>query len=511
MSKFNTNVKTKVANPIATTAVKTVNHQGGEGFLRTPKAELFFAAASNFVEDTFYESSQDRSIRIRKLVSKVAVDDPIWMAQFVNWLRNKANLRSVSLQIALDAAKVMVDNGIAGSRSIVTSAMARADEPGEALGYWFANYGKRIPAAVKRGIADGARKLYNVKSIMKYDSKSASFRIGDVIQLTHPNPKNADQDKAFKFALDRLYNNADAISEVDSRSFDAATLNAHLKAGTLKDFVRESGMTWENVASAIGTSKEMWEQLYPTMGYMALLRNLRKFIDAGVDRRVLNAIAKRIANEDNVKASKQLPFRFWSAYDELKHTNFFSRELEDALDISTANIPALKGKTLILVDVSGSMTWHTSKHTKRSYMDTACLFGAVLAKRADDADLFTFDQGVYRTPFTKSMGVFSIVNDMYKTGGGTSLAHAVRNTYNKSYDRVIVLTDEQHNGRGVFSGVTCPVYVWNLGGYSPAASDQSNVFVQGGFDANSFNFIDMIEGLSENRWPWSLDDRADER
>lgn len=506
MSKFNTNVKPKVrAEGVKATDVEIQTHEGGLGFKRTPKSELFLATVSSFVEDTYYESKDARSARIRSLIAKVA-DEPYsqpWLLGLVGWLRNKANLRSVSLQVALDAAKILIDKGIPGSRQIVAAAMSRADEPGEALGYWVANYGKRIPAAVKRGIADGVNKLYNVKSIMKYDSKSNSYRMGDVIQLVHPNPKSADQDKAFRFALDRLYGSADAM-EVDKRTFDADALRAHLEAGTLGKFVRESGMTWENVASAIGTSAAMWEQLAKGMGYMALLRNLRNFIESGVNRLVLDQVAARIADAEQVKNSRQLPFRFLSAYEEVKRSNFFGRELEDALEYSTANVPALKGKTLILVDVSSSMTWQNSEHSKRNMMDTACLFGAILAKRAESADLYTFDSTVHKASFRKSDGTFSIFNNMEKTSRGTDLARAIQQTYNNSYDRVVIITDEQHNayGQDPLRNVNVPVYLWNLGGYRAAATSRENVFVQGGLSDASFNFIDMIESAYADKFPW---------
>ena len=506
MSKFNTNVKPKVRSEgVKATNVAIQTHEGGLGFKRTPKSELFLATVSSFVESTYYESKDARSVRIRSLIEKVANEDDgqAWLLGLVGWLRNKANLRSVSLQVALDSAKVLIDKGIPGSRQIVAAALSRADEPGEALGYWVSNYGKRIPAAVKRGIADGVNKLYNVKSIMKYDSKSNSYRMGDVIQLVHPNPKSADQDRAFKFALDRLYGSDEAM-EVDKRTFDADVLKSHLEAGTLGRFAKNSGMTWENVASAIGTSAAMWEQLAKGMGYMALLRNLRNFIESGVNRLVLDQVAARIADAEQVKNSRQLPFRFLSAYEEVKSSNFFGRELEDALEYSTANVPALKGKTLILVDVSGSMTWTNSEHSKRNLMDTACLFGAILAKRSDRADLYTFDSTVHKASFRKSDGIFSIFNNMEKTSRGTDLARAIQQTYNNSYDRVVIITDEQHNayGRDPLRNVNCPVYLWNLGGYRAAATSRENVFVQGGLSDASFNFIDMIEGACREDWPW---------
>src|SRR5690606_6111948 len=111
-------------------------------------------------EATFYEDAATRDARYEALVARVAVEDPPWMARFVRWLRDGANMRSASLVAALQAAKAMADAGIPGPRQIVDSALQRADEPGEALAWWTGRYGRAIPKPVKRGIADAVRRLY---------------------------------------------------------------------------------------------------------------------------------------------------------------------------------------------------------------------------------------------------------------------------------------------------------------------------------------------------------------
>jgi hypothetical protein len=109
----------------------------------------------------------------------VAVADPEWFTRFVRWLRSGAIIRSAAVVAALEGARAQVAAGIPGSRSIVDSALQRADEPGEALAYWLGRHGRSLPKPVKRGIADAAVRLYQERSLLKYDADGRPVRFGD--------------------------------------------------------------------------------------------------------------------------------------------------------------------------------------------------------------------------------------------------------------------------------------------------------------------------------------------
>src|SRR5687767_16012284 len=100
MSKFNrpAPVRAGALSAVATTTERTATHEGGPGFARDAKSELFLLAVSNMVgEDTFYEKASDRDERYRRLIAQVAVSDGPWLARFLPWLRNTANMRSAPL------------------------------------------------------------------------------------------------------------------------------------------------------------------------------------------------------------------------------------------------------------------------------------------------------------------------------------------------------------------------------------------------------------------------------
>lgn len=519
MSKFNTK-GVRSANGLGiveSVAEKAINHKGGVGTLRPAKSELYLAVISDFGgEATFYETADARSTRISNLVRKIAVEDKDWLVGLAGWLRNEANLRSISLTVSLEGAKALNEAGIEGARQLVASSIRRADEPGEALAYWFANFGRKLPSAVKRGIADAAKKSYNEFSLGKYDTATKGFRFGDVIELTHPTPTDEKQSQLFKFALERRRNAAavpgEQLTMADNRKRILALSDAEKRKLILSenntDELSAAGLTWEVVAGSFGRGgldAKAWEALIPTMGYMALLRNLRNFEQAGVSAKVLNEVANRIADPEQVAKSRQLPFRFLSAYRATKATGSlrFAFPLEQALNASLANVPELPGKTLILVDQSGSMFWEKSEKTELTYADTTAIFGSALALRAQNATLVSYGSRWEELTFQKNSSVLSLVERFHEMGG-TSTELALR-AYFKDHDRVILLTDEQSYGAGPLNLLPKNVkgYVWNLAGYKygSGASGRNRTYL-GGLSDQSFKSIPLLEAGHDEKWPW---------
>ncbi|MER7331648.1 MULTISPECIES: TROVE domain-containing protein [unclassified Micromonospora] len=527
MSKFNsTATRPSGVSPIvADTRPTGTTHEGGPGYARDAKSELFLLAVTNMVgEKTFYESAEARDERFERLVRQVAVADPAWTARFLPWLRNGANLRSASLVGALEAAKGMLTASIPGSRAVVASVLQRADEPGEALAYWTSRYGRAIPKPVKRGIADALLRLYTERSLLKYDTASHGFRFGDVIDLVHPVADARWRGALFAEALNRRHNRGWAVDadllptlayNATLREFAAEDPSRLLDAGKLQ----RAGMTWEDVLSLAGSKVDkarLWEALIPSMGYMALLRNLRNFDQAGVSDEVAQTVAARLADPQQVVRSRQMPMRFLSAYRAAPSLRW-SYPLEQALGYALGNIPSLPGRTLVMVDTSGSMNAGFSKDGTLMRWDAAVIFGVALAQRCDTADVVSFSGRMWGDPTGVATKVFPTQDgesllrsiERWKTGGwfiggGTDTAAALSKHF-AGHDRVVVLTDEQATvGGNVSRSVPdqVPMYTWNLAGYqhghAPSGSRNRHTF--GGLSDAAFRMIPLIEAGRNADW-----------
>ncbi|MEV7091460.1 TROVE domain-containing protein [Amycolatopsis sp. NPDC051045] len=527
MSKFNTARAPAATSPVRGEATpSTVTYEGGAGYARDAKSALFLLAVSNLVgEHTFYESADARDTRYAELIHRSTSDDPQWTARFLRWLRTDANLRTASLVGAAEFAKARRDAGLDGvSRQVVADVLQRADEPGELLAYWTSVHGRAVPKPVKRGVADAAAKLYDERSFVKWDSAARAFRFADVLELTHPAKRDDAQGELFRHILDERHHRGNAVPDClatlrmrrELLSWDAGRRRELFSRPGAAGVLRVAGMTWESVAGWLQgpLDARVWEALIPSMGYMALLRNLRNFDEAGVSDAVAQRVAERLADPAQVAKSRQLPMRFLAAHRAAPSLRW-AWALEQAIAHALANVPVLGGRTLILVDTSASMNDRFSKDGSLMRWDAAAVFGLALGRRCAKADVVSFSDGYWSR---KSTQVFkltrggSLLSDVERwksggffIGGGTDTAGAVKKHFAK-HDRVVILTDEQaaYGDVGQALPAHVPLYTWNLAGYlaghAPSGRAQRHTF--GGLTDQAFRMIPLLERGKNADWPF---------
>ncbi|UOB13726.1 TROVE domain-containing protein [Streptomyces sp. HP-A2021] len=526
MARFNGKAaRARPVSRVTSTGRVLRTYEGGRGRERDARSELFLLAVSNFVsQQTFYETGADRDDRFAKLLRELAVTDPAWTAGLLGWLRGEGNLRTASVVGAAEYVKARLDAGATGGptgRQVVASVLQRPDEPGELLAYWTATYGRNVPKPVKRGIADAVRRLYHGKALLKYDTASKGYRFGDILNLVHaaPDPDKPWQGELFRYALDRRHHPDTAVPPASDRVLTAhrelmalpvAERRAVVTAEGGAERLAAAGMTWETLAGWLQgpMDKAAWEAVIPSMGVMALVRNLRNFDEAGVSDEVAERVAARISDPAEVARSRQFPFRYLAAYQHAPSLRW-SYALERALGHSLANVPALPGRTLVLVDRSGSMFWsRLSDRSELNRADAAAIFGTALALRAECADLVEFGSTSDRVKFRKGESVLKILG-RFGDLGGTDTTEAVRRHYRK-HDRVLIVTDEQytHHHRGDPTEqvpADVPVYTWNLAGYraghGPSGTGNRHTF--GGLTDAAFRMVPLIEASRNADWPWA--------
>ncbi|MEU6883571.1 TROVE domain-containing protein [Streptomyces sp. NPDC046712] len=505
---------------------QTPGTHGYGPFVREPRDELFLLAVGNFVsQQTFYESGQERDGRYARLVGKLAVEDPVWTAGLLRWLRSEGNMRTASLVGAAAYVRARLEAGSSegpSNRSVIDSVLQRADEPGKLLAHWTSAYGRNVPQPVKRGIADAVRRLYSSRSLLKYDTASMEFRFGDVLNVVHasPDPEKPWQGELFRHALDRRHHPERAVPPPSDRLLTAHRALMELPVDERRAVVTgpggaerlaAAGMTWEALAGWLQGPLDaaVWEAVIPSMAPMALLRNLRNFDEAGVSDEVATQVAARISDAVEVARSRQFPFRYLAAHRHAPSPRW-AAPLEQALGHSLANVPALPGRTLIMVDRSDSMFWDTvSERSSLTRADAAAVFGVALAMRAEQADLVEFGWSSKVVPFQAGEPVLDVLKRFHSLGG-TYTAKAVRARY-QEHDRVLIVTDEQtphHRPGGPAEPVPAeiPVYTWNLAGYQPAhAPTGPHRHTFGGLTDAAFRMVGLIESGRHPTWPWDTD------
>jgi hypothetical protein len=525
MARFNTKAaKARPTSRVTSTGRILRTFQGGRGRERDPRSELFLLAVSHFVSQrTFYENGVDRDDRFARLVRELALTDPSWTAGLLGWLRGEGNIRTAAVVGAAEYVKARLDAGATdgpSNRQVVDSVLQRPDEPGELLAYWTATYGRTVPKPVKRGIADAVRRLYGGKALLKYDTASKGYRFGDILNLVHaaPDPAKPWQGELFRYALDRRHHPETAVPPASSRVLTAhrelmalpvAERRALVTSRSGAERLAAAGMTWEALAGWLQgpMDRAAWEAVIPSMGPMSLVRNLRNFDEAGVSDEVAARVAARISDPSEVTRSRQFPFRYLAAYQHAPSLRW-SYPLEQALGHSLANVPALPGRTLVLVDRSGSMFYsRLSDRSQLTRADAAAVFGTALALRAERADLVEFGTTSRRLTFGEGESVLKIL-ERFGDLGGTDTTSAVRAHY-RGQDRVLIVTDEQyaysHHGDPTEQvPAHVPVYTWNLAGYRAGhgPSGTANRHTFGGLSDAAFRMVPLLEAARDADWPW---------
>ena len=203
---------------------------------------------------------------------------------------------------------------------------------------------------------------------------------------------------------------------------------------------------------------------------------------AGVDE---NLIRKALLT--GAEKSKALPFRFVAARNAAPR---FEPVLDEAMKIAVKTMAPLKGRTYVLIDVSGSMTGRLSGKSDLNRIDAAAALGVLICCLSESARVFTFSNWVKEVPPRSSLSLIEAVKRS-QPNGGTELGKAVAELNRLgAYDRLIVVTDEQSHyrvpsptGRGYLINVaTCK----NVVGYG-------NWVHIDGFSESVVNFIQAYE------------------
>ncbi|MEU6249729.1 TROVE domain-containing protein [Glycomyces sp. NPDC047010] len=179
------------------------------------------------------------------------------------------------------------------------------------------------------------------------------------------------------------------------------------------------------------------------MGYMACLRNLRNFDEVGVAEWAADLVIAKLADLEEVTKSRQLPMWFLSAYRAAPSLRW-AYALERALDAYLVGVPERRGRTLDLVDTSGSMNAGFSRDGSLMRWDAATVFGPALARRCEHADVVSFSNNwngrdaskVFQLKPGESLlrSIDRWKSDEFFIGGGTDTEQAVRWHY-RDHDR----------------------------------------------------------------------------
>jgi len=451
------------------TGSKTTNLANGEAYIQSPEMALISILLTSFANEQFYRSANSTFEELKKLISKC---DPKFVAQAVIYARTVYGMRSISHVCASELGKYIAGKPYA--KSFYNQVVVRPDDMMEILSYHIGAKNK-VSNAMKKGFAQAFNR-FDAYQLAKYRAGNKKMKLVDVVNLVHPIPIKENES-----ALKALIAN-------DLHSFD--TWEAELtKAGQQASDEIEKGEL----------KKEVWVRLISErkIGYFALLRNLRNIIQQAPD--ILPQALDMLTDVRLIKKSLVLPFRYMIAYEELKKENSdLSRKaitaINEAIELSLINVPRFEGRTLVALDISGSMSGRPA--------EIGSLFAAVLAK-GNDCDVILFENTAKYTYYNAGDSV-STIRDCFRFSAGGTNFHSIFKTANKVYDRIIILSDMQawigqYTPKLAFTkyktDYNCNPYIYSfdLQGYGTLQFPEQKVFCLTGFSDKVFDIMSLLE------------------
>ena len=386
-------------NTKATTANLKRTHEGAVAKKITPLQELRRTVLSCLLnENTFYEDGVSVSDRIKMQVPKVKAQD---VATLAIEARTDYKLRHVPLLLCY------IMSHLETHRHVVKNTLAQVIQRPDEISEYLAMHGdyvkKNLTHASRKGIAEAFKK-FNEHQLSKYNNLDRKVKLKDALFLSHAKPKDAEQESLWK----RLINNELVTPD-----------------------------TWEvnlSVCKTDADKKEVWERLLSEdkLGALALLRNLRNIQSVCVDEKKIKSALR------TAKTERVLPFRFITA---ARYAPKFEPELERLMYSGLEGVEKLNGKTILLIDKSGSMDSTVSAKSDMTRFDAAVGLSILAREICEDVAVYTFNTDVVCVPSRRG---FALRDAMGTPSGGTYTGEAVDHINKKEdYDRLIIFTDEQ--------------------------------------------------------------------
>lgn len=387
---------------------------GGSGALAAKQSNVALlrrAVLANLLwEDVAYMDGVSVANEIKRLIPLCPAIDVYNIALEARLMQK---LRHTPLFIAVEMCKYPEHKMFV--KDLLPQIITRADMLTDFLAIYWKDSKCPIANQVKKGL-ELAFHNFNEYKLAKYD-RDAAIKLRDVMFLVHAKPRNMYEQELFKKVADRTLTPPE---------------------------------TWEVLLSRGEDKKATWTKLITEkkIGGLAMLRNIANMQRACVDRKI---IQEGLAN---LRSSMLLPLDFWKA---ARMNPEFDRDIEDAMIEAYKNLPKLPGKTLFIVDVSGSMGSLTSGNSAFDRMDQACAMAILAANQCEDYELVA-TAGNDGSKIQASEWIqypkrgFALAPQIMKTrqrigGGGIFTRQCLEwckaKFSDKKFDRIIIFSDSQ--------------------------------------------------------------------
>jgi polyhydroxyalkanoate synthesis regulator phasin len=305
--------------------------------------------------------------------------------------------------------------------------------------------------SMKKGFAKA------IESLDTYQLAKYKKSIIDISNLVHPKSANSSASITINGEDMKVLDALMKGITVTADTWEAANSEA---GQIVAKAVKEGKINKEEAEEVLKEAKnDNWEALLKEgkLGILAALRNIRNMVKSPREE-VINSLCKLLSNGDLIRKGMIQPYQIDIAYEVLSEeftgylvVNRVKSALLKGYESAVPNLKeALPGKTLVMIDCSGSMhvgCMNGKSRMTHSACEKAGLMAATIAK-ATGADVIRFGSRAEYCNYDSNLSVFQLAKQLSNTNmGGTNIAEAFNcaTRAGKKYDRIILLSDNEAN------------------------------------------------------------------
>ncbi|MFZ4878828.1 vWA domain-containing protein [Janthinobacterium sp. Mn2066] len=430
-----------------------VNAAGAPAYVLTPQHQLAQYAATGCLNTTFYASAEAQLDTVLALCKKV---EPAFIAQTAVYCRERGYMKDMpALLLAVLAGQGAAELAPVFQRVINNGKMLR-------------NFVQILRSGVVGRKSLGSRPKKLVQTWLNNASEQALLAaavgnapsLADVVKMVHPKPQQAWRAAFFAWLIGKQY--------------DAKALPPALAA--FEAYKADPSQAMPEVPfqmlTALTLSAADWAQIARQGNWQMLRMNLNTFGRHGVYgiKGMPELIAAKLGNPEAIAKARVFPYQLMSAYmaagDNVPAV--IRDALEQALEISLANVPRIAGRVVVCPDVSGSMSspvsgFRGSATSNARCIDVAALVAAAMLRKNPDAMVLPFEHSVVDCRLNAQDSVMTNAAKLAAIGGGGTncsapLAHM--NSKKTQADLVIFVSDNESWIDTKRSGATATMTQW---------------------------------------------------
>jgi 60 kDa SS-A/Ro ribonucleoprotein len=441
----NKNLFATIAGKLAA-KTNAFNEAGGHAYALTPRQALAQYAATGCLNGTYYASAQEQ---LEKVLGFCASVDDLFIARTAIYCRERGFMKDMP---ALLCAVLAVRNA-----PLLEAIFPRVIDNGKML----RNFVQILRSGVagRKSLGTAPRRM--VRRWLDAASDETLFRasvgqspsLKDVIRMVHPKPGNDARRALYAYIVGRPYDVEKLPPLV--REYEA------FKRGAAE---RVPDVPFQMLTS-LELDSEAWMEIARNAPWQMTRMNLKTFARHGVfaNEEVTKMIAERLADAGTIAKARVFPYQLLTAYLSATEAPSIVREaLQDAMELATANVPAIEGQVYVCPDVSGSMTSTPVTGARGSgsssvcCTDVAALIAAAVIRRNPTARVLPFEMSVVDVDINPRDSIMTNAATLAEIGGGGTACSAPLMRLNQQMafgDLVILVSDNEswadpQRGRG---------------------------------------------------------------